>query len=492
MSINSLVFDGALLLGAGLITGTALTGVGRAPALTLVRAARGLYAASLVFAALQAMSLTGLASVPAGPESLLPGIMVLVIAGSVLMFSSRHLDGNPQLGAFARSAVLLVVSLAIVALSQTMLLFAAAWLVSTQAVLRLLKLDPSKRAFSAASRTLWPADLAIVLALAALWIGSGELLPPVLPIEAEAAAALHPMVGWALLTAVLLRSAIVPVHWWLIRAMAAPTPVSAFLHAGFINGGGLLCLKFWPLFAATPALSSALMVFAAISVVLAAGAMRARRDVKGHLAVSTVLQMSFMLLQVALGAPVHALLHLLAHAPYKAHALLTSGSNMHPLSVTDNRTTPNPTHLWATAGVMLVAVAALVVGWPPADVLLAASLGVMFSEGLVNATTEKDAAMLRTVLTQALVAVAVVWGGGAWLDGVMPLEGALALETGPNLLAMGCAIGVLVALAAISAAPRHALGVWPRVLAFPDSAVWAGFTRPASAQEAGIRAAKRP
>lgn len=491
MTIYSLWFDLVLLLGALLLGVTALMGATRAPSAALIRAAKGMFLAAVAFTVLLVFALVGGVKHAAGPESLLPGIMVLLIAGSVLLFSSRNLDGHPELPAFTRHAVMLVLSLAVIALSQTMPLFVLAWLVSTQAVLRLMKLDPSQRAFAAARRTLWPADLAVVFALAGVWFASGEWLPPLLPLVSGDLHAVHPTVGWALLLAALLRSAIVPVHWWLIRAMAAPTPVSAFLHAGFINGGGILCLKFWPMFAAIPGLSQALMVFAAVSVVLAAGAMRARRDVKGHLAASTVLQMSFMLLQFALGAPVHALLHLLAHAPYKAHALLMSGSNVHVLGATNNRTTPRSTNLWSTGGVMVLAVAALLVGWAPADVLLAASLAVMFFEGLWTARAQNSPATARSVALQGATAVAVIWGGGAWLDGVLTLPPAAASLSDSSLLPLGCSVGVLLAFAAISAAPRHRLGNWPRALAFPDSAVWVGLRQGLRLNETGVRALKR-
>ncbi|WP_410958814.1 proton-conducting transporter membrane subunit, partial [Salmonella sp. 6412] len=51
----------------------------------------------------------------------------------------------------------------------------------------------------------------------------------------------------ALVLAVILRTAVLPVHGWLIQVMEAPTPVSALLHAGVVNLGGFVLIRFAPL-----------------------------------------------------------------------------------------------------------------------------------------------------------------------------------------------------------------------------------------------------
>ena len=108
--------------------------------------------------------------------------------------------------------------------------------------------------------------------------------------------------------------------------MGAPTPVSAFMHAGIINGGGFLAIRLSQFFVHTPNALSMLAICGALTAVYGAMVMLSQTSVKRALAYSTIAQMGFMLLQCGLGAFHIAVLHLLAHSLYKAHAFLSCGS----------------------------------------------------------------------------------------------------------------------------------------------------------------------
>mgnify|MGYP003685389751 CR=1 FL=1 len=124
--------------------------------------------------------------------------------------------------------------------------------------------------------------------------------------------------------AVVLRTALLPVHGWLIQVMEAPTPVSALLHAGVINLGGFVLIKFAPLLEAAP-LARGLLVGAGLLTALLAGmVMLTRISIKVRLAWSTVAQMGFMVMECGLGLYTLALLHLIGHSLYKAHAFLSA------------------------------------------------------------------------------------------------------------------------------------------------------------------------
>jgi NAD(P)H-quinone oxidoreductase subunit 5 len=117
-----------------------------------------------------------------------------------------------------------------------------------------------------------------------------------------------------------------PVHGWLIQVMEAPTPVSALLHAGVVNLGGFVLIRFAPMLEqATPA-RILLLVFGLATAVLAGMVMLTRISIKVRLAWSTVAQMGFMLLECALGLYTLAALHLIGHSLYKAHAFLSASS----------------------------------------------------------------------------------------------------------------------------------------------------------------------
>ena len=124
---------------------------------------------------------------------------------------------------------------------------------------------------------------------------------------------------------VLIKCAQLPLHGWLIQVVESPTPVSALLHAGIINMGGLLLLIFAPLFSQSLPAQALLLVVASCSAVLASLIMMSVPSVKVRLAWSTIAQMGLMLIECALGLYAIALLHLLAHSVYKAHAFLSAG-----------------------------------------------------------------------------------------------------------------------------------------------------------------------
>ena len=123
----------------------------------------------------------------------------------------------------------------------------------------------------------------------------------------------------------LIKCAQLPLHGWLIQVVESPTPVSALLHAGIINLGGFLLLLFAPLLSLAIFAQWLLLVVAGLSCVVAALVMMTRISIKVRLAWSTIAQMGLMLIECALGLYELALLHLLAHSCYKAHAFLVSG-----------------------------------------------------------------------------------------------------------------------------------------------------------------------
>lgn len=172
-------------------------------------------------------------------------------------------------------------------------------------------------------------------------------------------------VGCALLAcAAILKCAQLPFHGWLIQVMEAPTPVSALLHAGIVNIGGFLMIRFAPLMAPAT-LAQTLLVIAGTTTAVTAGLiMSTRVSIKVMLAWSTCAQMGFMLLECGLGLYGLALLHLLAHSLYKAHSFLTAGE-MTAVSARRART-PN----WSgTAGrvaaALVAALAALAITLQP-------------------------------------------------------------------------------------------------------------------------------
>ena len=141
--------------------------------------------------------------------------------------------------------------------------------------------------------------------------------------------------------------------------METPTPVSALLHAGIINAGGFLVLRLADVMLLAPSALEALAAVGGLTALFGSLAMLTQTSIKVQLAYSTIAQMGFMLLQCGLGAFSSALLHIVAHSLYKAHAFLSSGSvvDMARLSWSaPSEDRPDPARLFvALATVVVVA-----------------------------------------------------------------------------------------------------------------------------------------
>ena len=126
----------------------------------------------------------------------------------------------------------------------------------------------------------------------------------------------------------LTQSAILPFHGWLISSMNSPTPISALMHAGIVNGGGFLLVKLSPMLLENPIFLTVLSFIGAFSAFVAMLWAFTKNTVKATLVCSTVSQMSFMVLQIGLGLFPAAISHLIMHGLFKAFHFLAAGSGI--------------------------------------------------------------------------------------------------------------------------------------------------------------------
>jgi len=172
---------------------------------------------------------------------------------------------------------------------------------------------------------------------------------------------------WLSMAAVLIaiggisKSAQFPFTSWLPAAMAAPSPVSAFLHSASLVAAGVFVLcRFFPLLSPEPAWSWSLGTGAGISVI-AAGLWALRHtSIKGLLAYSTIGQYAFMLLGLAIGTPsaLGATLYaFVLHASIKAGLFLVAGGVTHATGAktfAELEHAPVPGRVLTIAGALLV------------------------------------------------------------------------------------------------------------------------------------------
>lgn len=130
-----------------------------------------------------------------------------------------------------------------------------------------------------------------------------------------------------IIIAALIQSAIYPFQRWLLSAMTSPTPASALMHAGFVNGSGILLALFASLLFASNTLNI-LFIIGGLTALIAQFTKLIQVNVKQKLACSTIAQMGFMIMQCGLGFFNAAIVHLILHGFYKSYLFLSSGEEI--------------------------------------------------------------------------------------------------------------------------------------------------------------------
>ena len=273
----------------------------------------------------------GLALVRLDAISVTMAVLVAFVGWIVTRYARRFLDGEAREGRFHALTLAAIAAVQVLVQAGSLPVLVAAF-VATGVILRHLLLFYPDRAEArrAAAKFIrvWAAgDLLLVLAAVLLWLAYGRLDIAGLS-EAAATAGLPALAQGAvalLVGVAVLKTAAFPVHGWLTEVMEAPTPVSALLHAGIINSGGVLLITLSGLVQHSPGAMAALVLIGGLTALFGALVMLTQSAVKTALAWSTVAQMGFMLLQCGLGLWPLALLHIVAHSLYKAHAFLSAG-----------------------------------------------------------------------------------------------------------------------------------------------------------------------
>jgi NAD(P)H-quinone oxidoreductase subunit 5 len=267
------------------------------------------------------------------PVSATVALLVAFVGWIVVRYSRSYLDGEAREGAF--HGWMLATLAAVLLLAQAGDLWTVALsFVAVGLTLRQLLLfyrdRPEARRAAAKFTMVWVAgDLSLIAAATLLHGSFGTVGLDALPQAAAGGLSMPAQVAVGLIVAAAaLKTAAFPLHGWLTEVMEAPTPVSALLHAGIINAGGLLLIRTADLVQASPGAMAALVMIGGFTALFGAMVMLTQSAAKTALAWSTVSQMGFMLLQCGLGLWPLALLHIVAHSLYKAHAFLSAGGSI--------------------------------------------------------------------------------------------------------------------------------------------------------------------
>jgi multicomponent K+:H+ antiporter subunit A len=287
------------------------------------------------------------------------------------------------------------------------------------------------------------------------------------------------------------KSAQFPFHFWLPHAMAAPTPVSAYLHsAAMVKLGVFLMARLWPVLAGTDEWMWTVGTAGLITLVLGAYLALFQHDIKGLLAYSTVSHLGLVTVLLGLNTPlaaVAAVFHMLNHAAFKASLFMAAGVIDHETGTRDLRKLGGLLRAMPITAALAIVSAAAMAGVPLLNGFL--SKEMFFAESL-------DARGPLRMLDRALPYIAFAWAvlsvayslrfiHGAFLE---PAPGPLPREPHEpprwmrfpiEVLALACvAVGVLPA---ITIGPILAVGVGGMLgAAVPDYslAIWHGWSLP--------------
>lgn len=334
--------------------------------------------------------------------------LISFIGTIIARYSMRYLLGDPGQGQFFRWMSITLGATLLLVMCCNLVMLTAAWMITSFGLHQLLTHYPERGwAVWAARKKFLISRLGDALLIAALVLtyscfGTTEYT------ELFAAAdAIHAgtapgswsttWIGILFVLGAMTKSAQFPFHSWLPDTMESPTPVSALMHAGVINAGGFLVIRLSPLVSLSPIALDLLAVVGVVTALLGSVVMLTQTSIKRSLAYSTIAQMGFMMLQCGLGAYSAALLHIVAHAAYKAHAFLICGSVLDTAARMKVPTLPAP----STGGGVLAFVGAI-------SVAAGIVFGTFQAVG-IDVITKPGGAVLGWVMTLALTQL--LWWG---------------------------------------------------------------------------------
>ncbi|OJF96405.1 proton-conducting transporter membrane subunit [Pararhizobium antarcticum] len=272
--------------------------------------------------------------------SLMMLALVSFIGWIVLRYSGTFLDGEARQGPFIGWMTATLAAVLVLVQSGTLLQLVLAWVATSLLLHRLLLFYPERIAARRAARKKFivsrTGDIALIGAAVLLGFsfGTGDITTILALARQEEAAPLTIAAAGLLAIAALLKSAQFPTHGWLTEVMETPTPVSALLHAGVVNAGGFLLIRFADVMMQAPVVLAVLVMIGGFTALFGSMVMLTQSAVKTSLAWSTVAQMGFMILQCGFALFPLALLHIVAHSLYKAHSFLASGSAIETVAST--------------------------------------------------------------------------------------------------------------------------------------------------------------
>ncbi|WP_419225035.1 monovalent cation/H+ antiporter subunit A [Acinetobacter sp. A2] len=255
------------------------------------------------------------------------------------------------------------------------------------------------------------------------------------------------------------KSAQFPFHFWLPNAMAAPTPVSAYLHsATMVKAGIFLIARLLPIFAGAALYHNLVTFIGLFTLCMAAFFAIFKEDLKGLLAYSTISHLGLIMCLLGIGSPLAvaaAIFHIINHATFKAALFMIAGIIDHESGTRDLRKLSGLWQLLPFTATLTMITAASMAGVPLTNGFL--SKEMFFTELLANLSgpVMLISALVATLAGIFAVAYSIRLVHGVFFDGPIGKdvpnkdahEPPFGMRAPATLLAILCIlVGILPAL----------------------------------------------
>ncbi len=309
------------------------------------------------------------------PLGLMFAGLILGIGLLVVIFGHSYLAADESTGRFFASLMLFQGAMLGIVLSGNVLFLMIFWELTSLSSFLLIGFWRDKAEARAGARMALAitsgGGLVLIAGMMLLGItaGSFDLVTILASGEVIKASPHYPAILILILIGCFTKSAQFPFHFWLPQAMAAPTPVSAYLHsATMVKAGVFLLARLWPALAGTDLYTVIVTSVGLTTMVFGAWVALFRPDLKGILAYSTISQLGLLVMLLGFSmemAAAAAVLHILNHAAFKAALFMSAGIVDHETGTRDIRRLGGLAKVMPITAIVATIAAAAMAGLPP-------------------------------------------------------------------------------------------------------------------------------
>jgi multicomponent K+:H+ antiporter subunit A len=324
--------------------------------------------------------------------ALMFALLITGIGLLIILYAAWYLHHDDPAGKFYSLLMLFMAAMLGIALADNLLLLVVFWELTSVSSFLLVGYWGHKAEARAGARMALAVTgggglvlLAGVLVLGHI-AGSYELSVLLGMGDAVRSHALYPLALGLILVGCFSKSAQWPFHFWLPEAMAAPTPVSAYLHsATMVKAGIFLLLRLYPVLGGGALFEGVVATVGLVTMVFAAYVAVFKHDLKGLLAYSTISHLGLIVFLIGLNSPlsaVAAVFHILNHATFKAALFMTAGIIDHETGTRDMRRLGGLLKFMPWTATLAMVAAAAMAGVPLANGFL--SKEMFFTEAVAG------------------------------------------------------------------------------------------------------------